>query len=61
MGIGSDDLFAIQFQDESQHTVSSRVLRSEVDRVMSDFSCLILVAEVLVGCLVDVQSVVLVD
>lgn len=38
--VGTDDLFATELEDESKHTVGGRMLRSEVDSVVSDLAIL---------------------
>lgn len=38
VGIGADDLFTIELQNQTQHTVSGRVLRTKVDGVMADLA-----------------------
>jgi hypothetical protein len=40
MRICPDDLFSIQLQDQSKHTVSSWMLWTEIHSVMSDFPVL---------------------
>ena len=40
MGICADDLLSVQLQNQTQHTVSGRVLGTEVDGVMSDLALL---------------------
>jgi hypothetical protein len=40
VGISAHNLLAIEFQNQSQHTVSGRMLGAEVDSVMSDFTVL---------------------
>ena len=53
MRICSHNLLAIQLQDQSQHTVRGRVLRSEVNGVMADLASLIVVSQVHVRRLVQ--------
>jgi hypothetical protein len=38
VGIGANDLLAIELQNQSEHTVSSRMLRTEVDSVVTDLA-----------------------
>ena len=38
MRIRADDLFTIDLENQSKHTVSSRMLRTEVDCVVTDFA-----------------------
>ena len=38
MRVGTDDLFAVQFQNHAQYAVGGGVLRAEVDGVVSEFS-----------------------
>ena len=40
MGICADDLLSVQLQNQTQHTVSGRVLRTEVDCVVSNLALL---------------------
>ena len=35
--IGTLDDFAVHFQNQTQHTVRSRMLRTEIQRVIADF------------------------
>ena len=36
--VGANNFLSIDFENQSQHTVSSRMLRTEVDGVVSDFA-----------------------
>lgn len=49
--IGSDDLLAIELENQTQHTVSGGMLRTEVDRVVADLAVLdrVLAARLLGG------------
>ena len=40
VGVGPDDFFAIEFEDESEHAVGSRMLGAEVDSVVADLAVL---------------------
>jgi hypothetical protein len=40
VGISADNLLAIQLQNQTKHTVSSRMLRTEVDGVMANLATL---------------------
>jgi hypothetical protein len=53
MGIGANNLFAIEFQNQSQHSVRSRMLRAKVDGIVPNLAtanlCLGLQSRSLVG------------
>jgi hypothetical protein len=38
MGIGAHDLLSVEFQNQTQHTVGSRMLGTKVDSVMTDLA-----------------------
>ena len=38
VGIGANDLLAVEFQNQTKHTVSSRMLRTKVDCVVTDLA-----------------------
>jgi len=40
VGIGTDDLLAIELENQTQHAVGGRVLRTEVDRVVANLAAL---------------------
>ena len=54
--VGTNDLLAIEFQNQPEHTVGCRMLRTEVDRVVSYLP--ILSAQSVIGSLVEMLHVV---
>jgi hypothetical protein len=40
VGVGSDDLFTIELENQTQHAVGSGMLRTKVDGIMSNLSVL---------------------
>jgi hypothetical protein len=59
VGIGSNDLFSIQFEDQSQDTVGGRMLGTEIDSVVSNFAAFILIPKTGVWDLIDLLSILL--
>ena len=57
MRICSDNLFAIKFENQSQHTMRGGMLGAEIHGVMADLAGLIVVADIGVRGLIDMFGV----
>jgi hypothetical protein len=54
MRVSSHDLFAIELENQPQHTMSRWMLWPEIDRVMADFASLVGVTQVGIGSVIGV-------